>query len=250
MSKLKICSMNVRGLGNWKKRKDVFDRLRSSDTHIFLLQDIHCAVGREMLFRNSWGTDILIAPFTSNARGVAILTNRIDIKFSDTCIDKGGNFIIAHALVAQTFSLIIANIYAPNRDTPEFFQTIEQYLDEFGDDTPIVLGGDWNLVLEQQRDSYNYKRLNNVRAQRKVLNMSKKYELIDVFRERCPIAKRYTWRVKNPSLKQARLDFFLVSDFLNEKIVGCDIKAGYRTDHSMLELDIILVDQVRGRGLF
>ena len=238
------------GWGTGKKRKDVFDKLRSGDAHIFLLQDIHCAVGREMIFRNSWGTDILIAPCTSNARGVAILTNRIDIKFSDTCIDKGGNFIITRALVAQTFSLIIASIYAPNRDTPEFFQTIEQYLDEFGDDTPIVLGGDWNLVLEQERDSYNYKRLNNVRARRKVLNMIKKYELIDVFRERCPTAKRYTWRVKNPSLKQARLDFFLVSDSLNEKIVGCDIKAGYRTDHSMLELDIILVDQVRGRGLY
>ena len=115
--------MNVRGLGDWKKRKDVFEKLRSSDAHIFLLQDVHCAAGREMFFRNSWGTDILIAPFTSNARGVAILTNRIDVKFSHTLIDTGGNFIITRALIEQSFNVIIASIYAPNRDTPEFFSS-------------------------------------------------------------------------------------------------------------------------------
>ena len=250
MSKLRICSMNVRGLGNWKKRKDVFEKLRSSDAHIFLLQDVHCAAGREMIFRNSWGTDILIAPFTANARGVAILTNRTDIKFNDTIIDKGGNFIITHALIDQSFSLILASIYAPNRDRPEFFQPIERYLDEREGEIPVVLGGDWNMVLEQDMDSYNYRRLNNVRAQRRVLDMIKKYQLIDVFRERWNTTKRYTWRVKNPSVKQARLDFFLASGSINENIVGCDIKAGYRTDHSMIVLDLIVVDQIKGRGLY
>lgn len=200
--------MNTRGLGDWKKRKDVFERLRSSDAHIFLLQDIHCAAGREMIFRNSWGTDIIIAPFTGNARGVAILTKRTDIKFSETVIDKGGNFIITHATIDQSFRLVIASIYAPNRDTPEFFQPIEQYLEKMEGDIPVVLGGDWNMVLDYERDSYNYKRLNNTRAQRRVLDMIKKHDLIDVFRERWPKVNRYTWRVKNPSLKQARLDFF------------------------------------------
>ena len=95
--------MNVRGLGSWEKRKDVFEKLRSSDAHIFLLQDIHCAKGREMIFRNSWGTDILLASFTANARGVTILTNRVDIMFSDTLIDNEGNFIITHAKIDQSF---------------------------------------------------------------------------------------------------------------------------------------------------
>ena len=156
--------------------------------------------------------------------GTAILTNRTDIQFSNTLIDKGGNFIITQATINKSFSLVIASIYAPNRDTPEFFQPIEQYMDQLESDIPIMLGGDWNLVLEQERDSYNYRRLNNVRSQRRVLDMINKFDLVDVFRERCPSLNRYTWRVKNPSLKQARLDFFLVSSSVNEKVVGCDIK--------------------------
>ena len=80
--------------------------------------------------------------------------------------------------------------------------------------------------------------------------MVKKYGLIDAFRERWPVLKRYTWRVKNPSLKQARLDFFLVSPSINERIVGCDVKPGYRTDHSMIELEMVLMDQEKGRGLY
>ena len=123
-------------------------------------------------------------------------------------------------------------------------------MDQLESDIPIMLGGDWNLVLEQERDSYNYRRLNNVRAQRRVLDMINKFDLVDVFRERCPSLNRYTWRVKNPSLKQARLDFFLVSSSMNEQVVGCDIKPGYRTDHSMLELDMIVVDQTKGHGLY
>ena len=54
-----------------------------------------------------------------------------------------------------------------------------------------MLGGDCNLVLGDEMDSYNYRRLNNVRTQQKVLDMIKKYDLIDVFRERCTTANRY-----------------------------------------------------------
>ena len=33
------------------------------------------------------------------------------------------------------------------------------------------------------------------------------YELIDVFRERCPRAKRYTWRVKKPVVETSPARF-------------------------------------------
>ena len=109
-------------------------------------------------------------------------------------------------------------------------------MDQLECDNPVVLGGDWNLVLEHERDSYNYRRLNNARAQRGVLDMIKKFNLVDVFRERSPTLKRYTWRVKNPSLKQARLDFFLVSTSINEKVIGCDIKPWYRTESATAKM--------------
>ena len=98
--------MNARCLGNWKKRKDVFEKPRSSGAHIFLLQDVHCAVGRQTVFLNSWGTDVLLAQFTGNVRGVAFLTNRVDIEFSNTVIDSGGNFIITQANINKSFKIL------------------------------------------------------------------------------------------------------------------------------------------------
>ena len=74
MSYVNICSVNCRGIGEYRKRKDVFNYLRAMDYNIFFLQDVHCSKGKVNLFRNMWGSNVLIAPHTHNARGVTILT--------------------------------------------------------------------------------------------------------------------------------------------------------------------------------
>ena len=77
----------------------------------------------------------------------------------------------------------------------------------------VVIMGDWNLVLDSPLDCYNYKHINNRKAKEVVGNMILELELTDVWRENNPQCKRYTWRKPNP-LKQARLDFILLSDHL------------------------------------
>ena len=61
--------------------------------------------------------------------------------------------------------------------------------------------------------------------------------------------KRYSWRRKN-LIKQARLDYFLVSESLTDLIADCNIKPGYRSDHSILELNLVVNPFQRGRGLW
>ena len=113
---MRVCSVNCRGLGDYKKRRDVFNFLKGVDCNLFLLQDIHCAKGKENSFRNLWGTDILIAPYKNNARGVGILTKNIDIQFADKNVDDNGNFLIVKAKINQNFEIIIANIYGPSNE--------------------------------------------------------------------------------------------------------------------------------------
>ena len=246
---LKICSMNCRGLGDFKKRRDVFNKLRSDGYNLILLQDIHCKNGKENTFRNSWGKDILIAPFTHNARGVAILTNGVDVQYSDTVIDNGGNYIITKAKINQVYQFILVNVYAPNEDDPEFFCNIDNIIGDQGD-LPIVIAGDWNLVIDQELDTYGYRRINHPRARSKVLEILNQRNLIDIYRVRHREKRRYTWRVINPEVKQARLDFFLVSEELGGMTVNVDILPGYRTDHSLIGLTLNYTEQHKGRGLF
>ena len=73
--------------------------------------------------------------------------------------------------------------------------------------------------------------------------------LVDIFRELHPESKRFTWRKKNP-LKQARLDFFLVTNNLEYSISGANVETGYRSDHSPVSIDLAFNKFIKGKGLW
>ena len=122
MSNLNICSVNCRGIGEYRKRKDVFNYLRKLDCNIFLLQDVHCSLEKVNSFRNMWGNDIIVAPHTHNSRGVAILTKNVDVSFDSPLVDDSGNYLIVKAVINKCFEIVIANVYGPNTDNPAFLK--------------------------------------------------------------------------------------------------------------------------------
>jgi hypothetical protein len=73
--------------------------------------------------------------------------------------------------------------------------------------------------------------------------------LTDRFRELYPDLKRYTWRKRTP-LKQARLDFFLISQSFNYQVHDVKIINSYRSDHCPIILQLKLNDFILGRGLW
>ena len=62
--------------------------------------------------------------------------------------------------------------------------------------------------------------------------MNKKY-LLDPFREKYPIQKKFTWKKRSPC-KQARLDFFLISETLMQYVKNSMIDPSYRSDHAIV----------------
>ena len=54
---------------------------------------------------------------------------------------------------------------------------------------------------------------------------------------------------KNP-IKQARLDYFITSDSFTDIVTSCKINPGYRSDHSILELNVKINTFQRGKGLW
>ena len=61
--------------------------------------------------------------------------------------------------------------------------------------------------------------------------------------------KKYTWFSHNP-VKKARLDFFLVSSELLSCIESSHIKPGYRTDHSIVEINLKFSNFKREKGFW
>ena len=73
--------------------------------------------------------------------------------------------------------------------------------------------------------------------------------LCDIYRELHPNTRRYTRRCKNP-VKQSRLDFFLASSNILDIVKSCHVKLSYRSDHSMVELELILNHFISWKGIW
>ena len=152
-------------------------------------------------------------------------------------------------IVEIYWEITLINIYGPNNDTPLFYNKVSETIEYFNNQS-IILTGDYNLVQNQRLDTYNYVGINNPKAKDQVLDMIEIYNLTDPFRELYPDLKRYTWRKHTP-LKQARLDFFLISQsFFNYQVHDVKIINSYRSDHCPIILQLKLNDFILGKGLW
>lgn len=245
---IKISSSNVRGLHDVQKRKDVFGYLRNKKFQICCLQDTHFTESLEPYIRAEWGGEAIFSSFSSSQRGVCVLFNNdFEYKILRVKNDVQGNYIVLE-LEIEGKKITLVNIYGPNEDSPDFYIKIAELIEEFENDICIICG-DFNLVQDQKLDTYNYLHTNNPKAKECVINMKEEFNLVDPFREMFETEKRYTWRKPTP-LKQARLDFFLVSEGFMTSVENIDILPSYRSDHSTVVLCFKVNEFKKSKGLW
>ena len=128
--------------------------------------------------------------------------NNLDFRLHTVIKDDKGKYIILDTeMLGKRMTLI--NLYAPSSgDHPEFFFffffKIEKDIDSIANNY-ILIGGDWNVVLNPALDSSRYRAVNRPRAR-------KKYDWIDSWRDINPEEKKYAWRRRFKSFVQGRLD--------------------------------------------
>ena len=109
--------------------------------------------------------------------------------------------------------------------------------------------GDWNVVQNYALETMNYSTQNNPKSQQAIFGLMDCFELFDIFRMQNPENRRFTWHsLRRGVLKQARLDYFLVSSDVIDFVQSIETLAGYRTDHSLVIINLALSQQQRGRG--
>ena len=186
--------------------------------------------------RAEWGYKCFFSCYSSNSRGVAILlNNNFEFKVNKVQCDENGNYIIM-SISTMDKDLLLVNVYGPNRDNPNFYEKLTNTIKDYKNHN-IIAVGDWNLVLDPRLDYDNYIHVNNPKSREVVEDMITQLELMDIWRENNPECKRFTWRRTTP-LKQSRLDFFLLSEYLLWYFEDSDILPGYRSDHSMITLKL------------
>ena len=110
------------------------------------------------------------------------------------------------------------------------------------------MGGDLNIVQDTVYDSDGGSPTLKMSSITELSQLQNSGDLVDIWRIRNPFAKRFTYRQHNP-LIQRRLDYFLMSDSLQDHTKYVDINATINTDRSAIVLKFSYVRQTdRGRS--
>ena len=244
-------SYNARGLNDPTKRREVFHWLKTKQAHIIFLQETHSTKETESLWFADWDGEIIFSHGTSQARGTAILFSRNTPKsLSQSLIDKNGRYIVLDMDI-NGLKLTLCNtcIYAPNNDDSEFFIDVIQKIESIPNDHRII-GGDFNLVLDLDADKYGGLRTTHLKSQCAIKSYMEETDLVDMWRQQHPNEKKFTWIRRNPNIMFCRLDFFLVSFGLTQKIENSSIGASYRSDHSPVLMTLLPFNNERGKGFW
>ena len=244
---------NPNSIGKNPKRQKILNEMRKKGADIIMFSDTRIAKEIEPTVIAEWGGKINFASYTSQARGVAIFFRKeLPIEIIEDTIynDNSGNFTCLNVKFEE-YVINLSCIYGPNEDNPQFYENIVLKQIETHQESSdfVILGGDLNLVMSQDLDTFGYTAEHNVNAKTKLKEGMENLGLVDVFREFHPDKKRFSWRQFGGN-KRARLDLFIISATLLPFIEQTDILPGISSDHSITTLEIDFSKFSRGRGFF
>lgn len=161
---------------------------------------------KERLLRCSWANQIFQSTFSSKARGVAILIRRtVPFRHESTVSDPNGRFVLVTGHIHATHVTLL-NLYGPNFDSPAFFRQIFNLLCSLAD-THVILGGDFNCVLDKHLDisTQTFKLFNDSTLLNSMLSST---NLIAVWRLCNPTGRDYSY-FSQVHKSYSRIDYFI-----------------------------------------
>ena len=250
---INLRSMNVRGLHGTDKRNLVFNHLSNYKNDLLLLQDTHTDFSQEKIWKNKWGQSIFFNHGDSNSRGLCtIIPKSLEVKSEMYFSDNNGRILTVKLTFAKCIYYII-NVYAPvgskHSEQLKFLDSLNTHLSELKD-LNIIMGGDWNTVLNFEMDRKGGS--DNLRHSKYSDNLKilmEEFDLSDCWRLLHPNKRKYTWRKDNYTI-HSRLDMWLISSNLLNILSKTIIEPGFRTDHSMIKLSLKMMNFKRGRGVW
>ena len=245
---IEIVTQNVRGLRDDAKCKKLLYHFKKQDHDIILLQETHSTVSDIDKWNREWGGSIIYAHGTNQSRGVMILfSNRNTVTIENTVTDPEGRYIITEIYI-QGINLTLCNLYAPNTDDPNFFIEVRKLIEQT-ESTDRVLAGDFNLVIDVEKDRYNskYNHIKCLQVLREMIDTG----YSDLWRTNNIDRIEYSWfRGKGKQRVAARLDYFIISDEMRTRIDNIVYKPGLFSDHSQVICKIKTNTPKRGPGLW
>jgi len=246
MDKLKIISLNVRGLGSSDKSAKIIHELGLLNCDIVLLQETHVSCKKQAeRFEKLWKGKCFWSFGTGKSAGVAVL---FSLNFSGKVIrflsDSDGR-VLSLLIDVHGFRLNLVDIYSPNviSDRKIFFSCLHDYFLSQGD---LVIGGDFNCV-DNVLDKLNCSFV-PLSDQKLLCSLRADFSLTDIWRKHNPRGVVFTW-FNSDYTQASRIDRFLVANSLVSK-ASCDILPCVFSDHDFVRIEFTASSSKRGPGVW
>ena len=195
------------------------------------------------------GGNIIFSHGTNLSKGVMILIRKnIKANIVKAYGDTDGRWCAIDVELEDNKCTII-DLYAPNNDEPGFFIKLFEGLEHNQAHDNKIIGGDYNLILDKELDSLGKKSNTHINALAMLKHIMKQESLIDIWREKNPNEKLYTWKRSKPDMLFERLDFILISRNLTNIIGEARISPAFKSDHSMPWI-ILNNSETKGPGIW
>ena len=248
--KLKLLSLNVRGLCNVSKWRAIFSYLKIQKATIFCLQETYSSPADEKLWSAEWGGSIIYLHRTTHSKGVCILLNPSSpFNLSNIQVDPEGRLLITKLTIEEKY-FFITNIYGPNNcpDQDGFKNTLSQQLVSKTDTSKLIISSDWNITLNRI-DKLGGLPWKATSSRNSLVDLVEELNLTDIYCELHPKSKSFTYVSKSLNLK-SRIDCFLISRSLSCDTNQAEIRISKAPDHNAILSISVKSDFNRGPGLW
>lgn len=213
-----------------------------------MLQETHSILEDEHKWQKEWGGKMWLCHGSSQSKGVAVLLNKSSsLEIIQVTQALEGRFIMVEVSIEES-NFIIANLYAPNEDNAEFFVKAFEIIDR-KENPNMMMVGDFNTALDPIKDSRCVTdQHKNKRAA--ILSYMEKNNLVDVWRNKNPDKFQYSWKRDRLALVLSRIDYFLVSESLCNRVIKAEMQPGYKSDHWRLDFHFDFETCPRGKGFW
>ena len=256
MDKLVILTLNVHGLRNYKKRKDIISHfwfpLTGTSPHILFLQETHSTSECEKFWTQDFQSRNVIFSHNTASSGGLLVVIRQGVPFTLRQSIVLPSYIIVNCIIAGE-EFVLVNVYNTLFGKCNYRQMLLEWFNNLWTDVQkfpahrILLGGDFNLQLDAVNN------LNNVQKVGSEIfsEFLQETDLGDCWSILHPTDRRFTfYHTLKQVLRGSRLDYVLVSPLLLNYLYSCSIGTCYQSDHCSVEAVFWMNRNPRGLGVF
>lgn len=241
MDSLRLLTFNVRGLKNKRKRQSILNLIKRDKYDITVLQECHITTDEEAAqWELQYGGKLFYSRGTARSLGQIILINKTLMQ--NAILLYKDRRVIAVQIKYVDRNVTVINAYAPCITTEkiEFYKHLRSIIDDIrsNNETDIILAGDFNSVLDNDKDITSGDKHNTqeVHALQELISTS---DLHDIWRLHHNDDKEYTWSRNTPFIAR-RLDYVFTSSSLLPYSEHSEIMSLPFSDHRAVKLHIKL----------